>query len=85
MTRKTRKKTFAKDGRNDCSRPEHRRGASVYLQTSDVRNRVAESPARTVLILDAMAATLHSLSGAEDLFGMTRHVLRHQMQKLRIV
>ena len=55
------------------------------MQTSDVRNRVAESPARTVLILDAMAATLHSLSGAEDLFGMTRHVLRHQMQKLRIV
>ena len=37
------------------------------------------------LILDAMAATLHSLSGAADLFGMPRHALRHQMQKLRIV
>ena len=48
-------------------------------------NRVAQSPARTVLILDAMAATLHSLSGAADLFGMIRHALRHQMKKLTIV
>ena len=37
------------------------------------------------LILDAMAATLHSLYGAAELLGMTRHALRHQMQKLRIV
>mgnify|MGYP004406278547 CR=1 FL=1 len=51
-------------------------------------NRVAQSPARTVLILDAMAATLHSLSDAADLFGMIRHALRplrHQMKKLTIV
>ena len=48
-------------------------------------NRVAQSPARTVLILDAMVATLHSLSGAADLFGMIRHALRHQMKKLTIV
>ena len=85
MTRKTRKKTFANDGRNDCSRSEHRRGASVYLQTLDVRNRVVQSPAKTVLILDAMAATLHILSGAADLFGMILHALRHQMKKLIIV
>ena len=48
-------------------------------------NRVAQSPARTVLILDAMAATLHSLSGAANLFGMILHALRHQMKKFTIV
>ncbi len=52
------------------------RGLSYHQATQIFQRR---------LILDAMAATLHSLCGAADLLGMTRHALRHQMQKLRIV